>query len=1446
MKKTLLLLLFVFSLLIIKAEIIEKVYYFNDYKITNHGNYQTISFPNTLVTGLEGEPALPYCSVSLILPPGQSAESIEFIGQEETTINGTFLMYPQQAVRPISEGSSGKFLKNEAVYSLNAKYPSTSTGHLSTQFMNGFSFGLSAFTPVKYNPSNGTVTFYKKVIIRIYTKSEGKSASALNNITSSKEILTSVSKLAQNPEAMYAYPSRKSRNDDYQLLIITPTAFQSAFQPLIDMYKIRGIKALTVTKEYISSNISGQDVPEKMRNYIIQEYQNHGIEHVLLAGDVDQIPYRGFYCYVTSAGGNQEDSNIPSDLYFSSLDGNWNTDGDNKWGEIGEDDLIPELSVARMTASNLTELNHMINKTVSYQSTPVLGEMAHPLFAGEHLYDNPNTEGSQYLELLIGHHEDNGYTTDGVTPDNNIEKMYDEVSPWSSTDLINHLNQGRSFLHHSGHANETYVMKLSNSDITDANFSQLNGVIHNYALVYTHGCLCGAFDYDDCIAEKMVNISNFAAAFVGNSRFGWFNEGQTEGPSIHLEREFVDAMYTDGLLRIGRAHSESRAMTAPWVNAPGQWEQGALRWCFYDCNVLGDPAMAMWTKEPMTVQAAYQAALPLGVPTFPVTVTNNGSPVSHVNCVLIKNNVIHGVAATDETGNAVITIDPAFTDVGDAQLIISGNNCLPQTFPVSVIPNGGSYITCDTHAINDTLGNSNGQIDNNEAILLSLGMKNVGSVQADNVIVTLSTTDSYTSVVDSTENYGNIAPNTTITKPYGFRFNVAANVPDNHLIPFNITATDGTNSWSSSINLIAHAPVLQVGNMTITDPEGNNNGRLDPGETANITIQTTNSGSAEALSTLANLTSSNGNITINTPSVNLGTIAAGASASATFSITVSASAPIGNVVDLNYSVTSGQYQAQKSFFAKVGLVVEDFESGNFTHFAWTQGGNQPWTITNSAPYEGTYSAKSGAISNSQSSTLSLQMNVSNADTLSFYYKTSSESGWDYLKFYIDNTSVGQWSGEVAWTKAAFPVTAGNHTFKWEYMKDGSQASGSDCAWLDYILFPASAPIGQTVSGMVTYANTTNTALNGITINLKNSSGTTIATTTTNASGNYSFTTVPAGNYTFGITTTKPWGGVSATDVLLYRKHIANITPLTGIYLASGDVNASGSLSAADVLLIRKRIAAVINSFQVGDWMFNNAPFTVGSSNVTQNFNGIVYGDANGSYVPATKSLEINHQGILSIASVDVSKNDVIVPINLNGVQDMGSFQFTVQYDPSNLTFTGVDNWYNGIQDVTVGNNTPGFITFVWAADVNGISMNEATLCNIHFASTSSASSALTFVNNPTQIEFSDYNGNLFVPDFVNGTVGSTTGIGELASSSLSVFPNPGNGLFTIALDKNVQNTVNIKITNAFGKIVYQENSIPAGKISGTTIDLSKQPNGIYILSLEDNKSILQKKLVIKK
>src|SRR5690606_31276659 len=102
-----------------------------------------------------------------------------------------------------------------------------------------------------------------------------------------------------------------------------------------------------------------------------------------------------------------------------------------------------------------------------------------------------------------------------------------------------------------------------------------------------------------------------------------------------------------------------------------------------------------------------------------------------------------------------------------------------------------------------------------------------------------------------------------------------------------------------------------------------------------------------------------------------------------------------------------------------------------------------------------YAAKSGTITASGSTTLETTRNLTAPGDLSFWYKVSSESSYDYLKFYIDGTVQNQWSGTVDWTQATYTLAAGTRVLKWEYMKDGSVDSGSDCAWVDDIIFPAS-------------------------------------------------------------------------------------------------------------------------------------------------------------------------------------------------------------------------------------------------------------------------------------------------------------------------------------------------------------------------------------------------------
>jgi len=143
-----------------------------------------------------------------------------------------------------------------------------------------------------------------------------------------------------------------------------------------------------------------------------------------------------------------------------------------------------------------------------------------------------------------------------------------------------------------------------------------------------------------------------------------------------------------------------------------------------------------------------------------------------------------------------------------------------------------------------------------------------------------------------------------------------------------------------------------------------------------------------------------------------------------------------------------------------------FETGAFES-SWTFGGIAPWTVSTESPYDGLYCAKSGVIGHSQSSEMSIQLYLSSAGTISFFRKVSSESGYDYLKFFVDNVQQGQWSGTVAWGEMNYAVTAGLHTFKWTYSKDGSAVAGSDCAWVDYIVFPPYSPIPDPANISVT-------------------------------------------------------------------------------------------------------------------------------------------------------------------------------------------------------------------------------------------------------------------------------------------------------------------------------------------------------------------------------------------
>lgn len=132
--------------------------------------------------------------------------------------------------------------------------------------------------------------------------------------------------------------------------------------------------------------------------------------------------------------------------------------------------------------------------------------------------------------------------------------------------------------------------------------------------------------------------------------------------------------------------------------------------------------------------------------------------------------------------------------------------------------------------------------------------------------------------------------------------------------------------------------------------------------------------------------------------------------------------------------------------------VIDFDSATIPDYFKTLG-NSEWAIDNGKSFQGIYSIKSGIIYDNQFSEVSFKRKVVTGK-ISFYAKISSEEGNDYLVFYIDGKEEARWSGDVDWVHPTFEVERGEKTFKWVYEKDGSSSTGGDCAWIDYIQFPA--------------------------------------------------------------------------------------------------------------------------------------------------------------------------------------------------------------------------------------------------------------------------------------------------------------------------------------------------------------------------------------------------------
>jgi uncharacterized repeat protein (TIGR02543 family) len=117
---------------------------------------------------------------------------------------------------------------------------------------------------------------------------------------------------------------------------------------------------------------------------------------------------------------------------------------------------------------------------------------------------------------------------------------------------------------------------------------------------------------------------------------------------------------------------------------------------------------------------------------------------------------------------------------------------------------------------------------------------------------------------------------------------------------------------------------------------------------------------------------------------------------------------------------------------------------------WITYGPSNWYGQTQVKHDGVDAVRSGPIPHSQSSWM--EVAIAGPGKLSFWWKVSSEAGFDKLGFWVDDEIIttNVISGEIDWRLFTHEFSSGVHTAYWGYIKDGTISSGSDCGWVDEV------------------------------------------------------------------------------------------------------------------------------------------------------------------------------------------------------------------------------------------------------------------------------------------------------------------------------------------------------------------------------------------------------------
>ncbi|MBU7015576.1 MAG: hypothetical protein HXS52_01385 [Theionarchaea archaeon] len=528
---------------------------------------------------IAGEPVVPCYPARILLPQDAEVTDVSVSHSSPIIQQGIDIQWGQPPCTfsdtPVKVG------RNNDIYGSDNPYPGKMIDVLSVQSFRGFKILYVNLFPLQYQPKSQTATLYETITVNVKTQ-KGPVQTLYRGYSADKE---AVIDLVDNPETVDSYTTPAQsvspllESGTYEYIIITSDALTPTFQALANHKAafVNGTKIVDI--QWIYSNYTGLDDPMKVRNFITDAYNTWGTNWCLLGGDVDVVPYRGFYVRVP--GGRDPD--MAADMYFGCLDGTFDADGDERYAEENDDiDWLEEVFIGRAPVETVDEAQIFVNKVIAYELAP---KQKICQFHQSRL-STGNTPDSRVI----------AWDCEYWTPsDYEKRELFEEDGNVSKSDWIAAWNGKPLMFQHVGHGNTTVydICYEVGGEVAWYNADVPSLVNTDFWPIHMSvACITGEFEANDCLAEMYVKDDAGAIATMMNDNYGWYSSLDASKYSGEFLETMFRALFSDGKQNLGELLNQAKSY---WISAAES--NGTYRWCYFEINLMGDPETPCLTQR---------------------------------------------------------------------------------------------------------------------------------------------------------------------------------------------------------------------------------------------------------------------------------------------------------------------------------------------------------------------------------------------------------------------------------------------------------------------------------------------------------------------------------------------------------------------------------------------------------------------------------------------------------------------------------------------------------------------------------------------------------------------------------------------------------------------------------------------------------------------------------